>query len=308
MTQSLGSQDEVTTFVQSLINDMIGSTIYAVGVYWHASRRCFIAHEKELSQPLRDQFVTAIMRSNSQEQNIATPTPLVAFGQRRGTIGFLAHENTSIKEGRTFQEQCQLLAVALAWGEQLATQKQHKLENINTLLAMLDLLDPITLKHSKNVANLALLLADEFKCTTQQTEALYYGAMFHSIGKLGLPSSLVSKKDNFSADELAILRSYPIRGVGLLQHFTNLQDIIAIVKYHHEHFDGSGYPLGLRGEQIPFGARLVAVADAFNHLLSTYDYKNTHAKQEALATIERETNIKFDPQIIAALKRVVAGL
>jgi putative nucleotidyltransferase with HDIG domain len=192
--------------------------------------------------------------------------------------------------------------------EQSILQKKHMHEAINAMLAVIESFDLYTLNHSKNVANYALLLAEELNLSLDAVEKIYYGAMFHDIGKIGIPLSILSKEGELSPKEYEIIKSHPLRGVTILEQFSDFKDVIEIVRHHHEHFDGSGYPVGLVGKSIPLGARLVAVVDAYDAITTNRSYRNAQVKQQAIDLIQRDTPAQFDPEIVAAFVRVAKNL
>lgn len=307
MMRALAVQDDVMVLVQEILNGMIGNKIEVVAVYWHFAQQVFFAQDQKINQSLRDAVVTAVMRGdlalNEQEPVMVPTRSLIAFGFRRGTIGLL------VKDAEQFDElsligQYQLLAIALAWGELLFLQKRHKLEIINGLISVLDTLDAYTLNHSKNVANYALLFAESLQCSTKETEIIYYGALFHDLGKVGMSSVIAHQESDLKPEELELLQSHPARGASMLQHFSDLQDIVSIVKHHHERFDGAGYPMGLHGEHIPFGARIVSIVDAYDALTNHQGYRNVQAKKQALEIIKQNASTQFDPALVEAFVKV----
>jgi putative nucleotidyltransferase with HDIG domain len=187
-------------------------------------------------------------------------------------------------------------------------QKKHMHEAINAMLAVLEAFDSYTLNHSKNVANYALLLAEELSLPSDEIESIYYGAMFHDIGKIGIPLSILCKEGELSPEEYELIKSHPLRGVAILEQFSDFRGIIEIVRHHHERFDGSGYPAGLAGKSIPFGARLVAVVDAYDAITTNRSYRNAQVKQQAIGLIQHDTPAQFDPEIVEAFVRMAKNL
>ncbi len=310
MMRALAVQDDVMVLVQEILNGMVGSKIEVVAVYWHFAQQVFFAQDQKINQNLRDAVITAVMRGDlafNEQEPIMVPTrSLVAFGSRRGTIGFLIKNIEELDEILLIG-QYQLLAIALAWGELLFLQKRHKLEAINATLGVLDLLDTYTLSHSKNVANYALLFAEELHCTPRETETIYYGAMFHDLGKIGIPPALLRKDGDLTSEELDIMHGHCAKGVAMLQHYSDFQDILPIVKHHHERFDGGGYPMGLHGEQIPFGARIISIIDAYDALTNNRSYRNAQAKKQAIVWIKKNASTLFDPALVEVFVRVASN-
>jgi HD-GYP domain-containing protein (c-di-GMP phosphodiesterase class II) len=128
----------------------------------------------------------------------------------------------------------------------------------------------------------------------------------HDIGKVGILDSIIGKRSRLSDDEYAYVKRHPIIGAEILQQMEELKCIVPDVRHHHERWDGLGYPDGLRGEQIPIGARIICLADAIDAMLSDRPYRRTLSFTEALGEIERYSGTQFDPKIVAAFFEIVS--
>ncbi len=135
--------------------------------------------------------------------------------------------------------------------------------------------------------------------------ALYRGGFLHDVGKVGIPDSILFKPGGLTAEEWVIMRSHSTRGEEICRHLKSMGDVLPIIRHHHERWDGSGYPDGLRGEQIPVLARVLQVADIYDALTSPRPYKPALGASEALATICHEADRGWrDPQIVELFLRV----
>jgi putative nucleotidyltransferase with HDIG domain len=157
--------------------------------------------------------------------------------------------------------------------------------------------DPSTAAHCTRVTDLAVRLAAWMGWDAAQLERLRVGARLHDIGKVMISERILSKRGPLSPDELAEIRTHPAAGFRLIAPVAPAQDAIPYVLYHHERWDGSGYPSGKAGEEIPLEARVLAVADAFDAMTSDRPYRRALSHAEALAEVDRCAGTQFDPEI-----------
>jgi|SRR5262245_33624226 len=129
---------------------------------------------------------------------------------------------------------------------------------------------------------------------------LRLGALLHDVGKLAVPSSLLLKRGPLTEAENDLMRRHPAAGARMLRALGARETIVPIVMHHHERWDGSGYPTGRRGEEIPFGARVLCIADAFDAMTSSRPYRKTWRPEEALEELERCAGSQFDPELVGA--------
>lgn len=176
-------------------------------------------------------------------------------------------------------------------------------ETLAALVAALDLRDTETHGHSLRVTELSLRIGEELGIERESREwrDLKHGAMLHDVGKVGVPDSILRKPGPLTDDEWSVIREHPLHGYNMLRAVRFLSAAAELVMCHHERYDGHGYPRGLRGEEIPLGARIFAVADAFDAITSARPYKPAHSEQEALREISLHSGSQFDPQVVAAL-------
>ena len=163
--------------------------------------------------------------------------------------------------------------------------------------------DPSTAAHCTRVTELACTLARWMGWDDTRIYRLWVGARLHDIGKVMISERILSKRGPLSPDELAEIRTHPEAGVRLIAPVGPAQDAIPYVLYHHERWDGSGYPTRTLGAEVPEGARLLAVVDAFDAMTSTRPYRRALPTLHALAEIERYAGTQFDPEIAHAFLR-----
>lgn len=174
----------------------------------------------------------------------------------------------------------------------------------NTLQALataLDMRDEETQGHSLRVLQYSLKIASLMGISDdEEIKNLEYGALLHDIGKIGIPDSILRKPSELSNEEWTIMKTHPQIGYKILRDIDFLEEASKIVLYHHESYDGTGYPMGLKGENIPLGARIFAVADAVDAMTSKRLYKNKISFIQAGEELKKYSGKRFDPKVISA--------
>ena len=178
-----------------------------------------------------------------------------------------------------------------------------RLETIEGLAQAIDLHDSPTAEHVNRMAAIAALLAAALGLDPDRVELMRAAAPMHDVGKIGTPAEILRKPGPLTVEERAEMERHTIVGHQIFAHFESELSRLAaaIALTHHERYDGSGYPHGLVGEQIPLEGRITAVADVFDALLTDRSYRAAMTEQEAVAVIEEGRGTHFDPQIVDAL-------
>jgi len=165
--------------------------------------------------------------------------------------------------------------------------------------------DPYTQGHSARVTVLAEAIARRLGWDQEQLAHLKVGGTLHDLGKLAISDDVLSKPGRLDEGELAQIREHPKLGARILFRIASLRKALPYVLYHHEHWDGRGYPTGRSGEQIPVEARVLAVADAFDAMTSDRPYRRALSHEDALAELVRCSGTQFDPEIVRVFLEVV---
>ncbi|HEY6127183.1 MAG TPA: diguanylate cyclase [Candidatus Acidoferrum sp.] len=182
---------------------------------------------------------------------------------------------------------------------------QAVLDTVTSLAFAIDAKDHYTQGHSQKVSAYAALIAEAMEMSPAEIDEIRLGAVLHDIGKVGIPENILNKSGPLNPDEWETMKSHVVFGAKILEPLKPLARIREMVHHHHEYFDGSGYPHALRGENIPLGARIVAVADAYDTITSDRTYKKGRSAQEALAELERCADAQFDARIVEIFVRVM---
>jgi diguanylate cyclase (GGDEF)-like protein/putative nucleotidyltransferase with HDIG domain len=185
---------------------------------------------------------------------------------------------------------------------------QAVLDTVTSLAFAIDAKDHYTQGHSQKVSAYAALIAEAMGMKDAEVEEIRLGAVLHDIGKVGIPESILNKNGPLNPEEWETMKSHVKFGAKILDPLTPLARIREMVLHHHEFFDGSGYPEALTGEKIPLGARIIAVADAYDTITSDRTYKKARNATDALAELERCANAQFDGAIVEVFVRTMRAL
>ena len=181
----------------------------------------------------------------------------------------------------------------------------HQQSFVERLAKAVDEKGQYKVAHSQRTAELSKKLCHQIGLNEKTTDLIYYAGLLQNIGKITLPESLFTNKGKLSKEEWEKLQNHPNVGVNLLMNINFLSEVIPYIHYHRERWDGKGEPEGLKGQSIPFGSRIIAVADAYTAMTSDRSYREAMLAYEALEIIKSEAGIKWDPDVVNALFEVL---
>jgi hypothetical protein len=192
----------------------------------------------------------------------------------------------------------------------IAFEMIHRLQHQTqeAMIAMADAIDrrdPYTADHSRRVAELAVRIGEVYGMNERDLERLRLASRMHDIGKIGIGNDLLHKPGKLTDEEWKIMRDHPVIGEQLLKPYRQFRHETRLVRSHHERWDGKGYPDGIRGSQIPLGARMIAVADTFDAMTTSRPYRPALSKQIAIDEIRNSAMTQFDPQVVASFLQVM---
>lgn len=228
----------------------------------------------------------------------------------------LEHVELALRRAREHRELLQAKRLYENYLEALIKQRTvelnqalHTIEGsyrttLKALAAALSARDHDTHGHSERVVTFSLRLGREMALDEEQLRALEFGALLHDIGKIGIPDSILHKPAPLNDEEWQQMRQHPALGQQILRGIEFLEGAARVVGQHHEKWDGTGYPLGLRGEEIDMNARIFAIADAFDAITSNRIYRAGNSYEAAIAELEANAGQQFDPRIVAAFRRI----
>jgi putative nucleotidyltransferase with HDIG domain len=183
-------------------------------------------------------------------------------------------------------------------------------EYITSILKILNIHDPYIYAHSLRVAELSEILAEAMGMSSQQIRRLRNAALLHDIGKIGVSDRILQKNGALSPEEYAAMQHHSDIGHDILKQLSVFAEFAEIVRYHHERYDGRGYPAGLRGDTIPLESRMLAVADAFDAITSNRAYRQGCSYEEGFLEVSKHNGDQFCPEVVAyflSVKDVITG-
>lgn len=218
----------------------------------------------------------------------------------------------SVRSQTRFSERDMELLAAIAKMVGIAVERMQLVHDmkalffnsIRALVAAIEAKDAYTRGHSERVSSLAKLLAQELGLPDVEVDLIEIAGILHDVGKIGVPEEILKKTGKLTTDEYAVMKRHPTVSESILRNFKNTEVILAGIRHHHERFDGTGYPDALAGEAIPFHARILAVADAYDAMVTRRPYKPNMTQEQALAEIRRCTGTQFDPKVVESFFRL----
>jgi len=287
---------------------------------FHHSAMVFEEAQKALKKKRLNNKAKQLLKSALYQMEIFEAEVCIPSFYRSDLLGVLLLGNK--KNGRKFERQELDFFAALASDVAMAIRNAQLFRDLEleldkkkrlfihttvALAAAIDAKDHYTHGHTSRVTTLSLEIANRLSQKNKVAfnekflENLHIASLLHDIGKIGVPESILNKEGPLNETEMKKVREHPLVGVTILQPIRELEDSVLGVKYHHEKYDGSGYPEGLKGAQIPLIASIISVADSFDAMITDRPYRRAFSKEEAIKEIKKQSGKQFDPQIASVL-------
>ncbi len=183
--------------------------------------------------------------------------------------------------------------------------EQAYMESIETLRYTVEVKDKYTKGHSDRVSAYAVLIGEKLGLSETELKTLKVGGLFHDIGKIGIPDNILLKNGKLTDEEYEQIKNHPSIGAHILSRSKIFEEIIPIVLYHHERYDGGGYPEGLKGEEIPYLARIITVADSFDAMTTKRPYRNSLSIEKVKKELKNNAGTQFDPELIKTFIEII---
>jgi putative nucleotidyltransferase with HDIG domain len=241
------------------------------------------------------------------------PAVIVPVRSEQETIGVLWLGRKRRPDASPFAEAEVRLLDGIAEIGGTAIRRARLFENLEnsymqmvvSLARTMDARDSYTSGHSERISEWAEAVARELGCDEAEIQDVRWGALLHDIGKIGVPDAILRKPARLTDAEWAIMRKHPVIGEEILASTERMRGVATLVRHHQEKWDGTGYPDGLNGEEIPLGARILAVCDAYSAITDDRPYKKARGHEEAVAELHRCEGAQFDPRVVAAFCKIV---
>ena len=245
--------------------------------------------------------------SSGTADRTAVHLPLKSRGRLVGVLGTESRSAQSFDDEDlvVLQSLANLVATAFENAQHMQQMRELYLASVKALAAAVDARDPYTRSHSARVSALARSVAEEMRLDADSLRRVQLGALLHDIGKIGIPDAILNKPGPLTEEEWTLMRTHPAVGASILAAVEPLKDLVAIVRTHHERYDGNGYPERLGGADIPIEAHIVSAADAFEVIVSRRAYKQAQTIEFACAELTRCRGTQFHPDVVDAFIRVI---
>ena len=269
-------------------------------------------------------FVTFPLHTGSIQELLCLLEQTMAFSKSRGKLQISSYDELCGQGNKIFEKLVSLAIpeiiskkVSFKTGpdvieniqECLARQKNgysaDTLDSVQSLVLALDAKDSYTEGHSKRVSEYAYMLGKSLGLDLQELEWIRLAAMMHDIGKIGIPESILCKPAKLTKDEFEVMKKHPVIGSRILKPIKPLEKVSNLVLYHHEYWEGSGYPHGLSKTEIPLGARIVSIVDAYQAMTSNRPYRASLTQEEAIKRLNEGKEKQWEPELVDAFIKIV---
>ena len=245
-----------------------------------------------------------------REKEIFSENELIypfVFSEPMGVIYIKKKDNLKFQEleRRWFLSLCEVTSICLKIFNLYNESKKTMISYINSLTKLLNQYVPTSYINKESIFYLTKVLGKEMKLAKEEIKSLEYALLLHDAGKIQLPSKLLKKQRTLTDEEFKIIKEHPYKGVELIKDLEALKPVIPIILHHHEKYDGSGYPYGLKKDEIPFGSRFLAVLDAFDAMFFGRPYKKRKYLDTIIQEFELQKGKQFDPDIVDAFLKIL---
>jgi HD-GYP domain-containing protein (c-di-GMP phosphodiesterase class II) len=335
VAQRIRRSGRVDDFLRDLLAACIEHLEVDVAVFLRAGRGGAI-YEPE-HPPIEDLDLLLVEAGGGLQRYIATSKQLVVLNDEKDSrrAYFLAHmpykivaapvlERASVQglllvvnrpAKRDFTNGDRSLLALLAQQASIMIQVDRMVQDMrgfsarmaSVLIAAVEAKDPYTRGHSERVNELSMKIGRALELEPEELEELHWGSLLHDLGKVAVPDSILRKPGALSRDERTFIQAHPQDSFEILSPIEQLSSAALGARHHHERYDGSGYPCGLKGKKIPLFARIIAVADTYDAMTSSRAYRSGRTVEAALAELERSSGAQLDPEIVELFVRLMGA-
>jgi len=318
ITKKVFSPDAVSIMLKDEVNDFLKLAAYS-GLSYENVRREKVRIGEKISgfvaknrKPLlikngRFDFSTQKIPVR-EEVKSAMCVPLVVDRELLGVISVSitkSPKNFTENDLKLFETFSNELAIAIKNYKLITSIKKNFVQTLRAFAAFIDAKDKYTKNHSKNVSNIAGLIACNCGLNSKEVEQIMIAGLLHDVGKIGIPDGILNKNGTLDEHELEIVKKHPLISSDIVGKIEQFKTILSSIIYHHERWDGKGYPSGLKGKKIPIGARIIAIADAYDAITTDRPYRKALNREKALAEIKRNAGCQFDPELVEIFLKII---
>jgi HD-GYP domain-containing protein (c-di-GMP phosphodiesterase class II) len=222
-----------------------------------------------------------------------------------GLLSFNMDEIFRYSDLRMIVSAANQIAVALTNIDLYTELEQFLMKVVRSLVFAIEAKDTYTRGHSERVSQYCMRIANGVQMNRAERRDLLWASILHDMGKIGIPESVLNKPGKLTDEEYELIKAHPQKGYNILKPLTPLSRSLGAILHHHERFDGKGYPQGLKGKEIPFHARIIAVADTYDAITSDRSYRSRKTKDEALAIMDESAGTQLDAELVRTFVRVL---
>jgi HD-GYP domain-containing protein (c-di-GMP phosphodiesterase class II) len=221
-----------------------------------------------------------------------------------GLVSYGMDDQFTTRELDILQTLANQLAAMIANMDHHEDLERFTVNMVCSLVCAIEEKDAYAKGHSKRVHQYAMLIARHIGMSPEELETLKWASLLHDIGKIGIPEHVLNKPAKLTADEYELIKKHPMKGKTILEPIRHLSPSLTAVAHHHERYNGTGYPKGLKGEQIPLAARIIAVADTFDAITSSRSYRKPISPREAMLVLDQVSGTQLDARLVNIFKTV----
>jgi HD-GYP domain-containing protein (c-di-GMP phosphodiesterase class II) len=252
---------------------------------------------KEENEELEQFNAEIFLPLNSNEELIG----ILALGKKLSSQPYTQNEEL------IFSTLANQTAVAIENARLYEELRTSFIQTVIALAKAIDIRDTYTNTHSQQIAELAAKTAHALGCSPEETNEIYLGGLLHDIGKIGIPDTILQKSTGLEADEWKIVHTHPNLGAAMISPIKRLAGVSPLIENSHERYDGLGYPRGIKGEEIPLGARIISVVDSYSAMQDKRPYKEPYSQLKIIDELKRNAGKMYDPVVVEVFLRIIQG-
>ncbi len=294
--------------IESSFSDIKYSKDGLVNIVSQIKSKCDKGKSQIVINNLRD-FRSIGFKDKNWFKFIATPVQIK--GENKGMLLILSNTlraDYSTSDLKLLQALSGQVSIIITNDELYSNLKNFLVNFVKTMVSAIEAKDSYTSGHSERVNKISIMIARGMGLSEKDIENISWAAILHDVGKIGISDEILTKPGRLTIEEYNIVKTHPEKGYGIMRHIEQIQDALPGILYHQERYDGSGYPEGLKGKEIPLYARIIAVADTYDSITSSRAYRAYNTHKNAIKEINRVSGTQLDSEIVGVFKKICRAL